>query len=101
MPSYAPPFWLVASVSLCYGMVRYLYKRSLYTDDMSQLLETKTGSKLCQDLIFSEKKSSLGSNAYEATCYVCGKGLQNGFTVTAKKFTSGTLLFCEKHYSMK
>ena len=68
---------------------------------MSQLLQTKNGSKLYQDLLFSEKKSSFGSNANEATCYVCGKGLQHGFAVTAKKFTSGTLLFCEKHYSMK
>ena len=67
---------------------------------MSQMLQTKTGSKLYQDLFISGKKSSFGSNANEATCYVCGKGLEHGFSVTAKKFTSKTLLFCEKHYSM-
>lgn len=68
---------------------------------MRQLLQTKTGSKLYQDLFFSGKKSGFGSNVNEAACYVCGKGLQHGFAVTAKKFTSETLLFCEKHYSMK
>ncbi len=67
---------------------------------MSQILQTKTGSKLYQDFFFSGKKSSIDTNANEATCYVCGKGLEHGFSVTAKKFTLGTLLFCEKHYSM-
>lgn len=68
---------------------------------MSQLLQAKPGSKLYQDLYFSGKNPNLTSNANEATCYVCGKGLEHGFAVTAKKFNSGTLLFCEKHYSMK
>ena len=68
---------------------------------MSQLLQAKSGSSLYLDLFFSGKKSSFETNASEATCYVCGKGLQHGFAVTARKFTSGTLLFCEKHYSMK
>ncbi len=67
---------------------------------MSQILQTKSDSKLYQDLFFSGKKFQFGSNANEATCYVCGKGLEHGFSVTAKKFSSGTLLFCEKHYSM-
>jgi hypothetical protein len=68
---------------------------------MSQILQAKTGAKLYQDLFFLGRKSSFASNANEATCYVCGKGLEHGFAVTAKKFNSGTLLFCEKHYSMK
>jgi hypothetical protein len=67
---------------------------------MSQILQTKTGSKLYQDLFFSGRKSSFETNANEAVCYVCGKGLQHGFAVTAKKFASATLLFCEKHYSI-
>jgi hypothetical protein len=67
---------------------------------MSQMLQTKTGSKLYQDLFYLGKKPSFVSNVNEATCYVCGKGLQHGLAVTAKKFTSRTLLFCEKHYSM-
>lgn len=68
---------------------------------MSQILQSRNGSKLYQDLYFSEKKPSFGNNVSEATCYVCAKGIQDGFSVTAKKFTSGTLLFCEKHYFMK
>jgi hypothetical protein len=68
---------------------------------MRQILQTKTGSKLYQDFFFSGKKSRIDSNAIEAICYVCGQGLQSGVSITAKKFTSRTLLFCEKHYSKK
>ena len=100
MPSYAPPFWVASSVSFYYGKVRYLYKRSGGSITMSQILQTKPGSGLYQDLFFAEKKSNFASNAHEATCYVCGKGIQHGLSITAKKFATGTLLFCEKHYSM-
>jgi hypothetical protein len=65
---------------------------------MSQL-ETKNRSRLYQDLIFAEKTSALETLATVASCYVCGKGLDDGYSVTAKNTTSGTILYCEKHYS--
>lgn len=67
---------------------------------MSQLLVRKTGSRLYQDLIFPAKKPCLGTIAFEASCYVCGKGLQDGYSITAKNSTFGTMLFCDKHYSV-
>ena len=67
---------------------------------MSQLLVRKTGSRLYQDLIFQAKKPCLGTIAFEASCYVCGKCLEDGHSITAKNSASGTLLFCDNHYSV-
>ena len=67
---------------------------------MSQLLVRKIGSSLYQDLTFSAKKPCLDTIAVEASCYVCGKGLEDGYSITAKNSASGTMLFCDKHYSL-
>jgi len=72
----------------------------MYIRIMSQLLETRNRSRLYQDLIFPEKTSFLGTLAIEASCYVCGKGLEDGYSVTAKNTTLGTILYCDKHYSL-
>ena len=34
-------------------------------------------------------------------CYVCGKGLQDGHSITAKTLPHGTVLFCDVHYSLQ
>ena len=39
------------------------------------------------------------SSANNALCYVCGKGLQDGNSVTAKTLPNGIVLFCNVHYS--
>ena len=67
---------------------------------MSQLLESKTRSALYQEFIFSKNQPKLKSFAIEASCYVCGKGLNDGYSLTAKNSVTRTLLFCNKHYSM-
>ena len=66
---------------------------------MSQLLETKIPSRIYQDFIFLKRKIAVNTLANEARCYVCSKGLEDGFSVTAKNTIFGTLLFCDKHYS--
>ena len=66
---------------------------------MSQMLETKFPSSLYQDLVFQKRSFVLESSAKEATCYVCNKGLNEGYTITAKNTALGTLLFCDKHHS--
>ena len=68
---------------------------------MSQLLESKTRSALYQEFVFSKNHPSLKSFAIEASCYVCGKGLQDGHTITAKTLSNGTVLFCDVHYSLQ
>ena len=100
MPSYAPPFWLVTSVSFNYGKVRYLYNRSEQCIIMSQILETKFPSRIYQDLVFQRTKSAVVTLAKEAKCYVCSKGMNDGYSITAKNTTFGTLLFCDKHYAV-
>ena len=72
----------------------------MHTSIMSQLLETRNRSRLYQDLIFPEKTPILDTLAIEASCYVCGKGLEDGYSVTAKNTSLGTILYCEKHYSL-
>jgi hypothetical protein len=64
---------------------------------MSQMLVRKGGPRLYQDLIFSDKKVCVGTLASQASCYICGKGLEDGYSLTARYFATGILLFCNKH----
>ena len=34
-------------------------------------------------------------------CYVCGKGLAEGHSVSAKTLANGIVLFCDVHYSIQ
>jgi len=67
---------------------------------MSQLLESKTRSALYQEFVFSKNQPKLKSLAIEVSCYVCGKGLNDGYSLTAKNSAARTLLFCNKHYTL-
>ena len=66
---------------------------------MSQILEAKSPSRIYQDMILENRKNSLQSLAKEAKCYVCSKEMGDGYSLTAKNTSFGTLLFCDKHYS--
>jgi len=41
---------------------------------------------------------SLVTSTSVVECYVCGKGLQEGHSITAKTLPSGIVLFCNIHY---
>jgi len=41
------------------------------------------------------------SSVSKIECYVCGKGLSEGHSISAKTFSNGTVLFCDVHYSMQ
>ncbi len=43
----------------------------------------------------------LKSSAQPVECYVCGRGLEDGFSVTAKALRTGTAMFCNIHYGMQ
>jgi len=47
--------------------------------------------------ILSSREHLLSSTSL-AECYVCGKGLQEGHSITAKTLPSGIVLFCNVHY---
>jgi len=52
---------------------------------------------LIQDFEF--RHSFVKSSANSAACYVCGKGLKEGYSVFAKTIQNETVLFCDVHYS--
>lgn len=53
--------------------------------------------KSLSEISFASTKN-LMSSASLVECYVCGKGLQDGHSITAKTLPSGIVLFCNVHY---
>lgn len=47
------------------------------------------------------RKSSVQSSVSKVECYVCGKGIHDGHTITAKTLPNGIVLFCDVHYSLQ
>ena len=45
----------------------------------------------------SQNKYSMQSSANPAQCVICGKGLRDGFSLTAKSVCDETRFFCELH----
>jgi len=41
------------------------------------------------------------SSVSKVECYVCGKGLEDGHSITAKTLKHGIVLFCDVHYSLQ
>ena len=41
------------------------------------------------------------SSVSKVECYVCGKGLAEGYSVSAKTSANGIVLFCDVHYSIQ
>ncbi len=50
-----------------------------------------------QNLQILESKSTVS----KVECYVCGKGLEDGHSITAKTLPHGTALFCDVHYPLQ
>ncbi len=66
---------------------------------MSQIIAApKFRSALIQDILFSRKRSLITSSTNFAKCAVCGKGIEDGFSVTAKLLPKKTAFFCDVHY---
>jgi len=58
-------------------------------------LNTRT---MMQDVNIQHK---IQSSVSKVECYVCGKGLAEGHSVSAKTLANGIVLFCDVHYSMQ
>jgi len=63
---------------------------------MRQILATSK-SGLIQDFVISKKKSFVTSTASFVKCNVCGKGIEDGFSITAKSILKRTFFFCDMH----
>ena len=49
----------------------------------------------------NNRKHQIQSSVSKVECYVCGKGLAEGHSVSAKTLENGIVLFCDVHYSMQ
>ncbi len=50
-----------------------------------------------QNLQILESKTTVS----KVECYVCGKGLEDGHSISAKTLPHGTVLFCDVHYNLQ
>ena len=49
----------------------------------------------------SKMHNEIQSSVSKMECYVCGKGLSDGYSISAKTLSNGIVLFCDVHYSMQ
>lgn len=56
---------------------------------------------IMHDMQIHRKPQKIVSSVSVAECYVCGKGLQDGFSISAKTLPGGTVLFCNVHHSLQ
>jgi hypothetical protein len=47
------------------------------------------------------KSQSVTTSVSKVESYVCGKGLQDGHSISAKTLPNGIVLFCDVHYSLQ
>ena len=75
-----------------YGIVRYLYS---IVDRNIGMMQSR--------IIMQETKieNNIQSSVSKVECYVCGKGLAEGHSISAKTLSNGIVLFCDVHYSMQ
>ena len=46
-------------------------------------------------------ENNIQSSVSKVECYVCGKGLAEGHSISAKTLSNGIVLFCDVHYLMQ
>ncbi len=56
---------------------------------------------IMQDMQILRKSQDVVSSVSKVECYVCGKGLEDGHSITAKTLPHGIVLFCDIHYSLQ
>ena len=49
----------------------------------------------------AELHHEVQSSVSKVECYICGKGLADGYSITAKTLSNAIVLFCDVHYSMQ
>jgi len=86
---------LISQAYIHYGIVRYLY--SLVDRSILTMHGVDT---IMQDMQVL-KSHSVSTSVSKVECYVCGKGLQDGHSITAKTLPNGIVLFCDVHYSLQ
>jgi hypothetical protein len=80
-----------------YGIVRYFY----IIFDRSIIIMQGANRAIMQDMQILKKSAIVVSSVSKVECYVCGKGLEDGHSITAKTLPHGIVLFCDVHYSLQ
>ena len=47
------------------------------------------------------KSETILTSVSKVECYICGKGLEDGHSITAKTLPNGIVLFCDVHYPLQ
>jgi hypothetical protein len=58
-------------------------------------------SALIHDVFLKDHGTFVESTAKQTKCCVCNKGLEEGFSITAKNTFLGIVFFCEIHYPLQ
>ncbi len=77
-----------------YGIVRYLYS----IVDRNKIMMKMQGRTMLQN---TTSRHEIQSSVSIVECYVCGKGLSEGHSISAKTLSNGIVLFCDVHYKMQ
>jgi len=77
-----------------YGKVRYLYS---IVDRWKNMMKMQSRTIMYE----IDVKKEIQSSVSKVECYVCGKGLADGHSISAKTLSNGIVLFCDVHYSMQ
>jgi len=56
---------------------------------------------IIQNMQIPKNTRDVQSSVSKVECYVCGKGLQDGHSISAKTLSNGIVLFCDVHYSLQ
>jgi hypothetical protein len=56
---------------------------------------------IMQDMQILKNTRDAQSSVSKVECYVCGKGLEDGHSISAKTLSNGIVLFCDVHYSLQ
>ena len=86
---------MISQACICYGIVRYLYS---LVDRNNVMQGVNRGIAQNMQILKTQK---ISTSVSKVECYVCGKGLQDGHSITAKTLPNGIVLFCDVHYSLQ
>ena len=77
-------------------MVRYLY--SLVD---RRVITMQGANQTIVQNIRVLKSQTVSTSVSKVECYICGKGLEDGHSITAKTLPNGIVLFCDVHYPLQ
>jgi len=77
-------------------MVRYLYR----IVDRNMIVMQGVKQTIVHNMQIL-KTQNVQTSVSKVECYVCGKGLDDGYSISAKTLPNGIVLFCDVHYSLQ